>query len=62
MGDVRKDIALRSDVDTVLLGVFVESQDHKNYVQSRIGGAARPNANAQVLAGAEIMLPIPSIQ
>jgi type I restriction enzyme, S subunit len=52
----------RPDVDNLMLGVFVESQAYKDYVKSRVGGAAQPNANAQVLAAAEILLPTPSIQ
>lgn len=46
-----------SDLDNLIVGVFVESQEYKNYVQSRVGGAAQPNANAKVLAGAEILIP-----
>lgn len=52
----------RSDVDNLLLGVYVESRDYKDYVRSRVGGAAQPNANAQVLAAAEILVPRGSIQ
>ena len=44
--------------NNLMVGVFVESEGYKNYVQSRIGGAAQPNANAKVLAGAEILVPL----
>ena len=52
----------KPDMDSLLVGVFVESQDYKRYVQSRVGGAAQPNANAKVLAGAEILVPPPTLQ
>jgi type I restriction enzyme S subunit len=52
----------RPDADNLLLGVFVESQAYKDYVKGHCGGAAQPNANAQVLAAAEILLPPPLIQ
>jgi type I restriction enzyme, S subunit len=52
----------KEHVDNLLLGVFVESQAYKDYVKSRVGGAAQPNANAQVLAAAEILVPKPNIQ
>ena len=52
----------RHDVESLILGVFVESQPYKDYVKSRVGGAAQPNANAQVLAAAEILMPTAVIQ
>ncbi len=52
----------KADVENLILGVFVESQAYKSYVKSRVGGAAQPNANAQVLAAAEILAPKPTIQ
>ena len=55
-------LRLKSEADSLIVGVFVESQDYKNYVQSRIGGAAQPNANAKVLAAAEILVPPPALK
>jgi type I restriction enzyme S subunit len=52
----------RHDVESMILGVFAESQAYKDYVLSRVGGAAQPNANAQVLAAAEIVMPSKGIQ
>ncbi len=52
----------KADVENLLLGVFVESQAYKDYVKSRVGGAAQPNANAQVLAAAELLVPSATIQ
>jgi restriction endonuclease S subunit len=55
-------LRLKSEADNLMVGVFVESEDFKSYVRSRVGGAAQPNANARVLAGAEILVPPPRIQ
>ena len=55
-------LRLKPEVNNLMVGVFVESVEYKNYIQSRVGGAAQPNANAKVLAGAEILVPPPRIQ
>jgi type I restriction enzyme S subunit len=55
-------LRLKPEADNLMVGVFVESEDYKSYVRSRVGGAAQPNANARVLAGAEILVPPPRIQ
>jgi type I restriction enzyme, S subunit len=44
------------------VGRLVESEIYKNYVKSRIGGAAQPNASAPVLGGFELNLPSISAQ
>ena len=55
-------LRLRPEIDSLMVGIFVESTNYRSYVQSRVGGAAQPNANAKVLSAAEILLPPPSIQ
>ncbi len=55
-------LRLRQDMSNIIVGTYVESQDYKAYVQSRIGGAAQPNANARVLADAAILVPPPGLQ
>lgn len=55
-------LRVKADVDNVMVGVFVESDAYKSYVRSRVGGAAQPNANARVLAAAELLVPPPSVQ
>lgn len=55
-------LRLNSDVDSVMAGIFLESEDYKKYVQSRVGGAAQPNANAKVLSAVEMVVPTPRIQ
>lgn len=55
-------LRLKHEVDNLMVGVFIESDAYKSYVQSRIGGAAQPNANVKVLAAAEILVPSPCIQ
>jgi len=55
-------LRLKPEVNNLMVGIFVESAEYKSYIQSRVGGAAQPNANAKVLAGAEILVPTPRIQ
>jgi type I restriction enzyme, S subunit len=55
-------LRLKPDLDNLMAGVFIESEDYKSYVQSRVAGAAQPNANAKVLAAAEILVPTPLLQ
>ena len=55
-------LRLKPEIDSLMVGVFVESADYKSYVQSRVGGAAQPNANAKVLSAAEILVPPPIMQ
>jgi len=55
-------LRLKAEVDNLMVGIFVESGDYKSYVQSRVGGAAQPNANAKVLSAVEILIPPPNIQ
>ncbi len=55
-------LRLKPEIENLLVGVFVESDDYKKYVQSRIGGAAQPNANAKVLSAAELPVPPRSLQ
>jgi type I restriction enzyme S subunit len=55
-------LRLKPDVSNLMIGIFVESDAYKNYVRSRVGGAAQPNANAKVLAAAKILVPPHSVQ
>jgi type I restriction enzyme S subunit len=55
-------LRLKSDMDSLIVGTFVESSDYKSYVQSRVGGAAQPNANAKILSAAEVLVPLPKVQ
>jgi len=50
-------IRLRGDVDDRYAGYVVESSDYKRFIQATWGGAAQPNANAQVLTSYEMPLP-----
>jgi type I restriction enzyme S subunit len=52
----------KQEIDNLIVGIFAESEDYKDYVKSRVGGAAQPNANAKVLAGAEILVPPMTLQ
>ena len=53
---------VKAGVSNLMVGTFVESDDYKAYVQSRVGGAAQPNANARILAGVEVLVPPRTIQ
>lgn len=44
-------------VDDLLLGIFMESEQYKEFVRSNAGGAAQPNANAQILGAANLLIP-----
>jgi type I restriction enzyme S subunit len=55
-------LRMKAAVDSLMVGVFVESEDYKKYVQSRVGGAAQPNANAKVLSAVDMMVPTQRLQ
>lgn len=46
-----------ASVDARFVGFVVESQVYKDFIQQHMGGAAQPNANAQVLTSYEIPCP-----
>jgi type I restriction enzyme, S subunit len=48
--------------DPGFVGRLVESSLYKDFVKSRVGGAAQPNANAQVLGSFEFRLPLRPVQ
>ena len=45
------------DVDSRFIGYIVESQEYKEFIDLHRGGAAQPNANAQVLTSYPVKLP-----
>lgn len=47
----------KAKAEPAFVGLLVESQLYKTFVQSRIGGAAQPNASAPVLGSFEFALP-----
>jgi type I restriction enzyme S subunit len=49
-------------VDDVILSIFMESDEYKGFVKANAGGAAQPNANAQVLGSAKLLIPPKSHQ
>lgn len=55
-------LRVKKEIDDLMIGLFVESDDYKSFVQSNLGGAAQPNANAKVLSSAKILIPPPLIQ
>lgn len=51
-----------SIIDDLLLGVFMESEQYKEFVRGNAGGAAQPNANAKVLGSAKLLIPTKLLQ
>jgi type I restriction enzyme S subunit len=43
-------------------GLLVESDDYKRFIKANIGGAAQPQANAQVLTSIPVVIPPPKLQ
>ena len=50
-------IRLNPKYDSRYVGFVVESDEYKRFIQLNLGGAAQPNANAQVLTSFPISLP-----
>lgn len=55
-------LRIKKDVDNLMIGIFVESDDYKSYIQSNLSGSAQPNANAKVISNVTILIPPVSIQ
>jgi len=55
-------LRLKSEIDDMLVGIFVESDDYKSYIKAQVGGAAQPNANAKIISSAKILIPPNNIQ
>lgn len=49
-------------IDDLIFGIFMESREYKEFVRSNAGGAAQPNANAQILGSASLLVPSNKIQ
>ena len=52
----------KSIVDDLILGIFMESEQCKDFVRGNAGGAAQPNANAQILGGTKLLVPSELLQ
>lgn len=55
-------IRIKPDTSNLMIGTFVESEEYKKFVMSRINGAAQPNASAKVLASPQVLVPTRKIQ
>ena len=47
----------QSEELSYLVGLFVESDAYKSFIMANVGGAAQPNANAQVIARPAVLVP-----
>lgn len=50
-------LRVKPEVDAGFIGAIVESEEYKKFIAANAGGAAQPNANAQVLTSFKIELP-----
>lgn len=50
-------LRIKQGVDSGFIGAIVQSATYKRFIAANIGGAAQPNANAQVLTSFPISLP-----
>jgi type I restriction enzyme S subunit len=48
---------VKNSIDSRYVGLMVESDQYKRFIQTHMGGAAQPNANAQVLGSFPVPLP-----
>jgi type I restriction enzyme S subunit len=55
-------IRTRDDYDNHYVGLVVESDEYKHFIKANIGGAAQPQANAQILSSFIILLPSKEIK
>jgi type I restriction enzyme S subunit len=55
-------LRMKPEVDSILVGTFVESDAYKDFVKGHVGGAAQPNANARVLSSASLLMPTATLQ
>jgi type I restriction enzyme S subunit len=50
-------IRIAKEHDNRYIGLVVESGEYKRFIKANIGGAAQPNANAQILTSFPVLLP-----
>ena len=51
-----------NELSGTIASIFMESEMYKDFVRNNAGGAAQPNANAQILSSANILVPPKSLQ
>lgn len=51
----------KAGVSNLMLGIVMESDEYKQYIQTNIGGAAQPQANAVVLTSMRLAVPPSSV-
>ena len=54
-------VRAKASVSNRMLGIVMESDEYKQYIQTNIGGAAQPQANAVVLTSMRLALPPSSV-
>ena len=54
-------VRAKANVSNRMLGVLMESDEYKQFIQTNIGGAAQPQANAVVLTSMRLAVPPPEV-
>ena len=55
-------LRLKDEIDDILVGTFIESEDYKRFIKNNASGAAQAGANAKVVSSIEFLLPPTAIQ
>jgi type I restriction enzyme S subunit len=55
-------LRIKPEYSNHMIGLLVESDDYKRFIKANLGGAAQPQANAQVLTSMPIAIPPSAIQ
>lgn len=55
-------LRVQNHFSNLLVGIIVESDEYKQFIKANLGGAAQPQANAQVLTSRLIVVPTQQLQ
>jgi type I restriction enzyme S subunit len=55
-------LRLKSEHSNSMVGLLVESDDYKRFIRANLGGAAQPQANAQILSSKPVAIPPSKLQ
>jgi type I restriction enzyme S subunit len=55
-------LRIKPEHSNSMVGLLVESDDYKRFIKANLGGAAQPQANAQVLASKPVAIPPSELQ
>jgi type I restriction enzyme, S subunit len=55
-------LRIKSEHSNTMAGLLLESEDYKKFITANLGGAAQPQANAQILASKPVAIPPSELQ